>query len=232
MDGQQAVDGLELEDELLLDNEVHAIAAFEPYRLVDDRQRHLPRKAQTAVAPTRSRDTPHRLIRGVPDQARDEPQWRSRSPGSSTDLDRPARKPLCLCVSCSTSSRHQVDEAVEQVVAVLRAGRGFGVVLHREDRLVLQAQAFVGAVEQRDVRRPRRPAGSASGIDDEAVVLAGDLDLAGGEVLDRMVGAAMAARPSSSVWPPSASASIWWPRQMPKIGMPRRRSGRWITGTA
>jgi hypothetical protein len=40
---------------------------------------------------------------------------------------------------------------MEQVVAVLRTGRGFGVVLHGEDGLALQRDAGVGAVEQRDV---------------------------------------------------------------------------------
>ena len=44
-----------------------------------------------------------------------------------------------------------VEEAREQVVAVVRAGRGFGVVLHREDRLAVDAEAGIGAVEQRDV---------------------------------------------------------------------------------
>jgi len=85
-----------------------------------------------------------------------------------------------------------VDEAIEQVMAVGRAGRGLGMVLDREGRLVGAAQALVGAVEQRDVRdlgalrqRLRNDA--------EAVVLRGDLDLARGQVLDRLVGAAMAA---------------------------------------
>src|ERR1043165_2269386 len=84
-----------------------------------------------------------------------------------------------------------VDEAIEQVMAVGRAGRGLGMVLDREGRLVGAAQALVGSVEQRDVRdlgalrqRLRN--------DSEAVVLRGDLDLARGQVLDRLVGAAMA----------------------------------------
>src|SRR5262245_33293310 len=46
---------------------------------------------------------------------------------------------------------HRGDEAVEQVAAVLRAGRGLGVVLHREDRLAGHRQAFERAVEQRDM---------------------------------------------------------------------------------
>ena len=49
-------------------------------------------------------------------------------------------------------------EAVEQVVAVLRTGRGLGMVLDAEHRAVDQANSFEGAVEQRDVALldPRR----------------------------------------------------------------------------
>ena len=85
-----------------------------------------------------------------------------------------------------------LDEAVEEIVAVGRAGRGLGVILHREGRLVGAAQALVGAVEQRDVRH-LDVLGQRLGQDAEAVVLRGDLDLAGRQVLDRLVGAAMAA---------------------------------------
>src|SRR5690606_37972073 len=45
----------------------------------------------------------------------------------------------------------QVHEPPEEIVAVLRARRGFRVVLHREDRLAGDAQAAIGAVEERDV---------------------------------------------------------------------------------
>src|SRR5262245_13241057 len=86
---------------------------------------------------------------------------------------------------------HQLYEALEQVVAVARTGRGFRVVLHREYRLVLECDAAVGAVEQRHVglggvRRQGRA------VDREAVVHRGDLDLAGAEVFDRMIGAVVA----------------------------------------
>src|SRR5205085_9189708 len=77
-------------------------------------------------------------------------------------------------------------------MAVLRPWARLGVVLHRKYRQAAHMQPLIGAVEQRDVGRldPRR---EAVGIDDKAVVLAGDLDLPGGVLLDRMVGAAMAA---------------------------------------
>src|SRR3954462_1468040 len=47
---------------------------------------------------------------------------------------------------------HQPDKAVEQIMAVARAGRAFRVILHREHRPVLEREAAVRAVEQRDVR--------------------------------------------------------------------------------
>src|SRR5512135_2887638 len=85
---------------------------------------------------------------------------------------------------------HQVDEALEEIVAVLRAGARLRVILDGEDRLARAAQTLVAAVEERGVRDLdiRR---QALGQHAEAVILAGDLDLAGGEVLDGMIGAAM-----------------------------------------
>src|SRR5207249_8942419 len=67
----------------------------------------------------------------------------------------------------------QFDEALEEIVTILRTRRSFRVVLHREDRLALNLQPFVGIVEERDVRRSRanRQGGR---IDHEAVILAGD----------------------------------------------------------
>src|SRR5215471_15281772 len=88
---------------------------------------------------------------------------------------------------------HQVHESLEEVVAILRAGARLGVILHREDRLALDTQALVAAVEQRDVRHLDV---SGQGLRDytKAMVLAGDLDLAGLDVLDGMICAAMADR--------------------------------------
>ena len=86
---------------------------------------------------------------------------------------------------------HQVIEAVEQRLQVVRAGARFGMALEAERRLVLEREALQRAVEQRamrgaHVRRQRRL------IHREAVVLAGDEHLAAVEVLHRMVGAVMA----------------------------------------
>src|SRR5690606_25609650 len=46
---------------------------------------------------------------------------------------------------------HQSGEAVEQIQAVRRPRRRLGVVLNAEDRLFLDRDAAVGAVEQADV---------------------------------------------------------------------------------
>src|SRR6266581_4946789 len=47
---------------------------------------------------------------------------------------------------------HQVDEAREQIMAVARAGRSLGMILHREYRPVFERQPAVRAVEQRHMR--------------------------------------------------------------------------------
>src|SRR4051812_12110707 len=81
---------------------------------------------------------------------------------------------------------HQIRKPLEQVMRVARPGRGFRVVLYREHRLAVELDAAIGAVEQRDVGlggtlRQRLF------IHRKAVVHRGDLDLAGGLVLDRMI---------------------------------------------
>src|ERR1051326_1395031 len=88
---------------------------------------------------------------------------------------------------------HQVDEPLEEVVAILRSRTGLRMVLHGEDRLALDSQSFVAAVEERDMCHLYVP-GQALGDHTEAVVLAGDLDPARLDVLHGMIGAAMANR--------------------------------------
>src|SRR5947209_19635998 len=88
---------------------------------------------------------------------------------------------------------HQVHESLEEVMAVLRSRTGLRMVLHGEDRLALDPQSFIAAVEQRDMRHldiPRQTLGDYA----ETVVLTGYLDLAGFDVLYGMIGAAMANR--------------------------------------
>src|SRR5262249_12981823 len=88
-------------------------------------------------------------------------------------------------------STHLPGEIVEQVRAVVRAGRCFRVVLDAEDGVLLVAHALEGAVVEVDVRR-LDVGGEGGGGGGENVVLGRDLDAAGGAVEDGLVGAAMA----------------------------------------
>src|SRR3954453_8069276 len=109
------------------------------------------------------------------------------------------------------SSRRGIDalqETIEEVEAVVRAGPRLGVVLDGAARHVEQLEALDGAVIEVDVAELRAPEVGLPldrlvGVDrlravgpqhGEAVVLRGDLDLAGRQVLDRVVAAAVAER--------------------------------------
>ena len=76
-------------------------------------------------------------------------------------------------------------------MAVLRAGGGFGVILHAECWLVAKFEAAIAAVEQADVRR-RCVRGQGRGVYCKAVVHARDLDRTVAQALYRMVCAAVA----------------------------------------
>src|SRR4051794_6529018 len=93
---------------------------------------------------------------------------------------------------------HQVGEPVEQVSRVVRAGRGLGVVLHREGGDVEAAQPLRDAVVEADVaylggtERRLEPAAVLGPLDGEPVVVRRHLDLAGGAVEHRKVDPAVA----------------------------------------
>ncbi len=87
---------------------------------------------------------------------------------------------------------HQLHEIVEQVVRIVRAGRGFGVVLHAEDRVVAVAETFQRLVVQVDVGDLDLVEVERIRIHREAVIVGGDLHLLGDLVAHRMVGAAVA----------------------------------------
>src|SRR5258708_2753383 len=76
-------------------------------------------------------------------------------------------------------------------MAVAGPGRSLRMVLHREGPAVLERQPAIRAIEQRDMRL-HRMAGQRRAIDREAVVHRRDLDLAGREILHRVIGAVMA----------------------------------------
>src|SRR5215813_7183011 len=73
---------------------------------------------------------------------------------------------------------HQSDKTFEQVMAVLRAGARLRVVLDGKYRLPEHPQPFVGLVEEREMGWLDESR-QAFGVDDNTVVLTGDLDLAG-----------------------------------------------------
>src|SRR5439155_24089638 len=86
---------------------------------------------------------------------------------------------------------HLLHELAEQVVAVVRARARLGVVLDGKNGKLPVAESLDRTVVQVDVgqlvfrlREERR-------IDGEAVVLGRDLDLAGAQILDRMIGSSV-----------------------------------------
>src|SRR5699024_379627 len=83
-------------------------------------------------------------------------------------------------------SGHEVDEAIEQIARIVRAGRGLGVELDGEGRDVeagqtlddIVVEAHVGDDDTTVVGLERRGRLALErGVDGEAVVLRGDLDL-------------------------------------------------------
>src|SRR6478735_890331 len=86
---------------------------------------------------------------------------------------------------------HHLDEAPEEIMTVARARRSFRMVLHREHRPVLQRDAAIRAIEQREVCL-LNILWQRFLIHRETVVHRGNLDLARGQILHRMVRAVMA----------------------------------------
>ena len=76
-------------------------------------------------------------------------------------------------------------------MAVARAGRSLGMVLHRKRRAIGHLETAVRTVEQRPMSFPRI-GGQTSRIDRKTMVHRHDLDLTGGKVLHRVIGAMMA----------------------------------------
>ena len=91
----------------------------------------------------------------------------------------------------SASGLDEFREFAEEVAGVVGSGGGFWVVLDGEDWGVAVAEAFDGLVVEIDVG-DLDVGWEGVGVDGEAVVLAGDGDLAGAEVFDGLVAAAVA----------------------------------------
>ena len=81
---------------------------------------------------------------------------------------------------------------LEQVMAVLWTGACLWVVLHREDRLADDPKPFVALIEELEMSR-FNTFGQAFRVDDKTMILAGDLNLASPQILDRVIGTTMAA---------------------------------------
>ena len=86
---------------------------------------------------------------------------------------------------------HHVGEATKQIVRIVRPGRGFGMILHAEKRERAVAHALVGVVVQIHVRDLDVARRQRIGIDAETVILRGNLDFAGQQILHRMIRAVM-----------------------------------------
>ena len=86
---------------------------------------------------------------------------------------------------------HHLDEAVEQICGIVRAGGSFGVILDRKDRQAAMPQPFDRVVVQIDVGH-FAIAGKRIGINCKPMVLRSDFNTASGQVLDRVIAAVMA----------------------------------------
>src|SRR5260370_23037032 len=86
---------------------------------------------------------------------------------------------------------HQFGEIVEQVVRIVRSGRGFGMVLHAEYRLAAVAETLQRLIVQIDVGDFDLTQIERIGVHGEPLIVRGDLDAASDFVAHRMVGAAM-----------------------------------------
>src|SRR5690242_2102741 len=91
----------------------------------------------------------------------------------------------------------QLNEPIEEIRRVVRSGRGLRVVLHAERARVAGSQTLDHVVVKAHVAHldgPELGIGRAvqRRVDREAVIVRGDLDLAGHAVLHRLVDAAMA----------------------------------------
>ena len=77
-------------------------------------------------------------------------------------------------------------EFVEKVIGVMRSRGGFGMVLYRENRLFPVAQTLARVVVEIDLGGLGLGGRERCRIDRETVILRGDADLAGGQVLGRV----------------------------------------------
>src|SRR5262245_16042676 len=87
---------------------------------------------------------------------------------------------------------HHFDERIKQVSGIVGAGRGLRVILDGKDWQALVAKALDGAVVQVDVSYDSALGLQRLLIDREPVILAGDLDPPGIQILDWLISATVA----------------------------------------
>ena len=87
---------------------------------------------------------------------------------------------------------HQVNELAEQVLRIVGAGRGLGMILDAEQGQRAMAHALVGLVVEIEVRDLDVGGRERFRVHDEAVVLGGDFDFFGEKVLHRVIRAVVA----------------------------------------
>src|SRR5258708_29417896 len=82
---------------------------------------------------------------------------------------------------------HHLRELLKQVMGIVRSWRCFGVILHAEQRQISVPQAFQCLVVQVDVCQLDFALGQRIGIHREIVIVRGNLDLAGLQLLYWMI---------------------------------------------
>ena len=75
-------------------------------------------------------------------------------------------------------------------MTILRTGRGFGMILHAEDRPVFNAQAAIRAIKKADMSFLQM-IGQAVALDGPAMIHRDDFHLTGQQIFNRMISAMM-----------------------------------------
>src|SRR5260370_21634794 len=82
---------------------------------------------------------------------------------------------------------HHLHKILEQIMRIMRPRRGFGVILHAEQRQVAMTQAFQSRVVQIHVRQFNFTLRQRIRVHRKIVVVRGDLNLPRGQLLHGMI---------------------------------------------
>src|SRR5260370_37086167 len=94
-------------------------------------------------------------------------------------------------ISVRLGMRYKVYEIVKEVSRIVRAGGGFGMILHAKHGVIAEPETFERLVVEIDVGDLAFARVERVGIHGESVVVRSDLDLIGNFVDHRMIHAAM-----------------------------------------